>query len=189
MSTTGSPTRSRRTATAWCASSPSTTTTWPGRDARPATGTRWTRQRHQTLKASRNRLNTDLCAARTEPVGRLLAADRGQLAQQLLLARVEPGRGLDQHGDDQVAATAAQPGDAAAAQHLLGAGLGARPDLELEAGLQVGRRRSPSARSASSVGRVSVVPSAAAVIGTETVQCRSVPCRVNVSCGATWIST
>ena len=34
--------------------------------------------------------------------------------------------------------------------------------------------------SASRVGSVSVVPSAAAVIGTVTVQCRSLPCRVNV---------
>ena len=30
---------------------------------------------------------------------------------------------------------------------------------------------------------MSVVPSAAAVIGTVTVQCRSLPCRVKVGCG------
>ena len=73
----------------------------------------------------------------------LLAADRRQLAEQLLLPRVEPGRGLDDDGDDQVAATAAQAGHAATAQHLLGAGLGAGPDLELEAR---SRRPEPAAR-------------------------------------------
>ncbi len=36
--------------------------------------------------------------------------------------------------------------------------------------------------SASSVGSSSVVPSAAAVIGMVTVQCRSLPCRVKTSC-------
>ena len=38
-------------------------------------------------------------------------------------------------------------------------------------------------RSASSSGSVSLVPSAAAVIGSVTVQCRSLPWRVKVGCG------
>ena len=56
----------------------------------------------------------------------LLAAQRGQLAQQLLLLRVEPGRGLHVGVDDEVAAAgAAQVGDAEAAQGHRVAGLGA----------------------------------------------------------------
>ena len=64
-------------------------------------------------------------------VGRLLATDRGQLAQQLLLARVEPRRGVDGDADDQVAATAAQARHAEAADHLLAARLGAGADVEV----------------------------------------------------------
>ena len=67
VSTTASPTRSRRTVTAWCASAPVTVTVAPtaavqGRD-------QVDRQGHQCgLNASRNRLKTDFCA-RTEPSG------------------------------------------------------------------------------------------------------------------------
>ena len=49
-----------------------------------------------------------------------------------------------------------------------------------------------STRTSSIPSRVSsatVVPSAAAVIGTRTVQCRSAPSRVNVSCGVSCTST
>ena len=121
-------------------------------------------------------------AARVDLTGRLLlATDRRQLAQQLLLRGVEPGRGLDDDRDDQVAAATAQPGHAATAEHLLGARLGAGADVELEAGLDLGRRLLVRRRtSASRVGRVSTVPSAAAVIGSVTVQCRSLPWRVKV---------
>ena len=48
------------------------------------------------LNASRSRPKTALACSGLEPRGGLLlAADRGQLAEQLLLARVEPGRRLD----------------------------------------------------------------------------------------------
>jgi hypothetical protein len=49
--------------------------------------------------------------------------------------------------------------------------------------------RAPFSTSLSSVGITSTVPSAAAVIGTEIVQCRSLPCLSKVGCSATLIST
>ena len=126
-----------------------------------------------SLNASRIRPNTDLLAARREPaVGLLLAADRGQLAQQLLLAGVEPGRGLDHDRHDQVAAAAAQPGHAAAAERVLAAGLGAGLHLELErrSRRRVARptRRRPRAWAGSASCRAQ--PRSSARV---TVQCRS----------------
>ena len=61
-------------------------------------------------------------AARVDLARRLLlVADRRQLAQQLLLTGVETARGLDDHRDDEVAASAAQARHATAPEHLLGA--------------------------------------------------------------------
>ena len=77
---------------------------------------------------------------------------------------------------EQVAAAgAAQVRHALAADAQRRAGLGAGPDVEVS--------------SPSSVLRVSRVPSAAAVIGRVTRQCRSSPSRVKTSCGRSWIST
>ena len=191
--TTCSPTRSRRTATAWCASSPVTSTASPT-PTPDSDGTRWT---GRDISAGLKRVAQpaeDGLGARLELPGRLLlAADRGELGEELLLARVEPGRRLDGDGHDQVAAAAAQPGHPAAPQDRLGAGLRARLDVQVEGRLEVGGRTLcrflGGTTSASRVGSSSVVPSAAAVIGTVTVQCRSLPCRTNVGCRATVIST
>ena len=49
---------------------------------------------HRGLKASRKRPNTDLARSHL-PVGLLLVAERGELAEQLLLTLVEAHRGLD----------------------------------------------------------------------------------------------
>ena len=187
VSTTCSPTRSRRTATAWCASSPSTVDLVADRDAaerrrRGGPGATSDSAGQCGLNASRSRPNTDLLPGRTWPVGfsssRIAASSRSSSSCR---ASSRVGR-LDDDGDDQVAATAAQAGHAAAAQHLLGAGLRAGPDVEVERRLELRtrRRRRRSTTSASRVGRVSAVPSAAAVIGSVTVQCRSLPCRVKV---------
>ena len=80
------------------------------RPPRPGTATRWTGSdtAQPALKASRSRPNIDLCGRLDLALGRLLATDRRELAQQLLLARVEAGRGVDGDVDDQVATTAAQ---------------------------------------------------------------------------------
>ena len=117
----------RRTTTAWCASSPSTTTVAPA--ATPVTGPRKTGSDtgQRGLNASRSRPNTDLCGRLDVAVRRLLVAQRRELAQQLLLPVVEPARGLDVDRDDDVAADLrAQVGYAATAEGLLRAGLGAR---------------------------------------------------------------
>ena len=96
VSTSASPTRSRRTATAWCASSPSTRTTDPtGRRRATAPGGRAATSAvlvERVAQPAEHRLRAGLHLAGR----RLLAADRGQLAQQLLLPRVEPGRRLDE---------------------------------------------------------------------------------------------
>ena len=68
--TTCSPSRRRRTATAWCASSPVTSTRVPG--AAPSRdSTRWTGSDTpaQPWKASRSRPNIDLCGASILPSG------------------------------------------------------------------------------------------------------------------------
>src|SRR5919202_3262837 len=62
----------------------------------------------------------------------VLAAQRGQLAQQLLLLGVQAGRRLDIHVHHQVAsAGGAQPRSALGAQGEHAARLGARPDVDL----------------------------------------------------------
>src|SRR4051812_3599760 len=87
--------------------------------------------------ASEHRRGTSRAEA---PGGLLLATDRGKLAEQRLLWWVEPGRGLDEDRDDEVATTAAQPGHTASAERVLAAGLRACLDVELEGGLHAGAR-------------------------------------------------
>ena len=195
VSTTASPTRSRRTATAWCASSPVDL----DRRARPrrrrATGTRWTGRdiggSVLVEGVAEPAEHAACCSARTWPVGfsspRIAASSRSSSSW----------RGSSRVGvstsdrDDQVAATAAQPGHAAAAQHLL------EPDWvpgltssSKEVSTPGSSDSSASTRSASSVGSVSVVPERGrGHRHARPWQCRSLPCRVNVGCGATWIST
>src|SRR6478735_6089995 len=70
-----------------------------------------------------------------------LAAQTGQLLEQLGLRRVERGRRLDDHRDDEVAASATQSGDAVRTDRLVRARLRARLDLELERRDQVRGRR------------------------------------------------
>ena len=89
-------------------------------------------------------------------VGLLLAAERGELAQQLGLLAVELGGhdDVDVHHAGRLAvdaAVGAQPRHALAAQRAHGARLGARLDVQL--------------LGPDSVGSGSVAPSAAAVIG------------------------
>src|SRR6478735_2022595 len=141
--TTRSPTRSRRTATAWWASSPSTVTSAPS--PTPASeGTRCTGRDIGVGSVLVERVAEPAehaLVAGAHLAGRLLLTTDGrELGQQLLLARVEVARRLDDDGDDQVAPAAAQPGHAPAAEHLLGAGLGAGPDVEVDAGLDLARR-------------------------------------------------
>src|SRR5689334_6956391 len=62
----------------------------------------------------------------------LLAADRCQLAQQLLLTGIQARRGVDHHGDHEVAASAPETRHAAAAEGVLAARLGPRLEVELE---------------------------------------------------------
>ena len=126
-STTCSPTRVRRTTTACRASSPSTTTVVTGGDAGHRAEEDRERHGQRGLKASRSRPNTDLCGVWMLAVGRLLVAQRRELAEQLLLPVVEAARGLDVDRDDDVAADLrAEVGYAAPAERLLRAGLGAR---------------------------------------------------------------
>ena len=111
----------------------------------------------------------------------LLAADGRQLGEQLLLARVEPGRRLDDDGRrpgrrDRRAGPGRR-GRAAPARCRTGC----RARISSSNSVSTPSRRRPRRRPRASAG-CSVVPSAAAVIGTVTVQCRSLPCRVNVSC-------
>ena len=108
--------------------------------------------------------------------GDVLVAQRGQLAQQPLLLLVQPGRRADVDVHVQVAARgAAQRGTPL-------------PRRVSTVPLCVPARMS-SFSSPSSVVSTRSVPSAAAVIGTWMVQCRSPPSRVNVSCGCSAIST
>ena len=88
-----------------------------------------------SLNASRMRPKRD-CSRPGWPVGLLLAPDRCQLAQQLLLARVEPGRGVDLDRDDEVASTAAQSRDPTAPEDVLASRLRAGREIELEGGLE-----------------------------------------------------
>ncbi len=91
------------------------------------------------LKASLSRPKRDLCGGWILPSGDSSWRSCGELAEQLLLAVVEAGRGLDVDGDDDVAADLrAQMGYAATAERLLGARLGAGPDLEVDPQLHVG---------------------------------------------------
>ena len=109
-------------------------------------------------------------------VGLVLAAQRGQLAQQLLLL------GSSRVGVETSTCTSRLPRPVPRSRGAPWARrVSTLPDW-------VPGRMSRSS-SPSRVFRLSVVPSAAAVIGRVTRQCRSSPSRVNTSCGRSWIST
>ena len=138
-STTCSPTRVRRTTTAWRASSPSTTTVVAGGDAGHRAEEDGERHGQRGLKASRSRPNTDLCGLWMCPSGdsslRSAASSRSSSSCR---SSSRPGR-LDVDGDDDVAADLrAEVGYAATAEGLLDAGLGAGLDLEVDPQLHVG---------------------------------------------------
>ena len=137
VTSTRSPGASRRTVAACrpSAADPSTASRrsqrWRRRRCSPARTDRRSPgrvpPRQRPLKASRSR-EKNPCWPGREPAGRrLLAAELGQLPEQLLLLGVELGRRLHGHVDDQVAAAGGvQVRDALAVQRDGLAGLGAR---------------------------------------------------------------
>ena len=153
-----------------------------GRRGRPAAAA------SRGLKASRIRPNTALVRRLDPAVGRLLVTQRGQLAQQLLLPVVEPGRRLDVDGDDRRRRGPATAGGVRRGREMVCSVPDCVPGA-ISRSIQRSMSESASATSASSRGSLIVVPRAAAVIGTVTRLRRSVPSRVNTLCGATWIST
>ncbi len=162
-SSSSSPTRSRCTSAAWWPSGPSRRTSAPSPGGSPSTrksggltGQAW------PLNASRIRREE---AALLGQLGDLLAAGLGELAQHPLLLRRRAWSGCARRGGRTGRRGRRRAGAARPCRGCAAWTPGWVPDL------------TSSDSSPSSVLIVSRVPSAAAVIGTVTRQCRSSPLR------------
>src|SRR5690606_32745487 len=138
------PTRARATVTACRASAPLSDKLEPV-TASAVPGSRYRERRRVRPGASRGgpqvqepiaELGEKSLLELGEPWRRLLA-DRRELGDQLVFARVQPGRDEHLHADLQIAAaTAAEPGDAAVFDRDDLRALGARPDLQLHVAVE-----------------------------------------------------
>src|SRR4029077_18552820 len=141
-----SPGRSLRTVAACRPSAPDSTTTSDPSVARSARKTGGCTQASDGASAAVEGVaqpREEPLRARGEPAGRrFLAAQLGQVAQQLLLLDVQLDRCLDGHVDDQVAAAVAvQVPDALAVEREDLPGLGAWPDVDIGGTVQALHRQ------------------------------------------------